>query len=559
MPTPNLGYQSFYQAQLTSAISDTDLTIPVSTGPLPDEGFLVIDATVTSKREIIYYTSKTSNSVTCPADGRGYDGTTAVSHLQNAEVIMAPVGAMFSSLRDLFETTPQGWTNMTEAVSSVTANGNRSYTVEMASDVSDTLSEGMRLRTTRTVASTQNAFSLDGSNDYYNKTSPSGMTFTDDFSVSAWVYLTSYATSGIVSRYNGTSGWMLVAQADGTIDFRGYKGASVNYSKVTSYQSIPLNRWVHISAQLDMSAFTATTTTSYIMIDGVNVPAQVTRGGTNPTNLTQAGNLEIGSINGGANPFPGYIDQVAIYSAKVTQATHLAAMNQGLTGSETSLISAYSNGSTTDLSATGNNLTAQNGATTVSNSPFGNRGTSTTLDYALVMKVATTDVTVQVPEGCTIPTTGGVSAVAYSTQKVPYNFPGEVGKWGIWLINRRSVTYTTTAWGAVTGYQLYAPVGCWVATTKVIANSSVDSAYYTIAQASNAPSGTAMPSGEQGGYWQTRISNSNTIFHTTYVSAPMTVTTAGNVNMYAHMGTAGTLTIRGDTGQNNITLTPSSL
>lgn len=434
MPTPNLGYQSFYQAQLTSAISDTDLTIPVSTGPLPDEGFLVIDATVTSKREIIYYTSKTSNSVTCPADGRGYDGTTAVSHSQNAEVIMAPVGAMFSSLRDLFETTPQGWTNMTEAVSSVTALGNRSYTMVMDSDVSDTLSEGMRLRTTRTVASTQNAFSLDGSNDYYNDTTVAGMTFTDDFSVSAWVYVTAYQIGYIASRYNGTSGWGLTLNADGTIQMRGWNASSGNYSEVKSYQSVPLNRWVHIAAQLDMSAFTATTTTSYVMIDGVNVPSVVARAGTNPTALIQAGNLEIGSINSGANPFPGYIDQVAIYSAKVTQATHRAAMHQGLTGSETSLISAYANGSTTDLSANANNLTAQNGATTVASSPFGNRGTSSTLDYGLVMKVNGTDVTVQVPEGCTIPTSGGVSAVAYSTQANPFGFVTDKGRWQIrWL------------------------------------------------------------------------------------------------------------------------------
>jgi hypothetical protein len=40
------------------------------------------------------------------------------------------------------------------------------------------------------------------------------------------------------------------------------------------------------------------------MIDGVNVPASVTRGGTNPTSLIQAGNLEIGSINGGTATFP---------------------------------------------------------------------------------------------------------------------------------------------------------------------------------------------------------------------------------------------------------------
>ena len=67
----SVGYQSFYQAQLTAGISDTDLTIPLDVAPSPSEGFLVIESTVTDKREIIYYTSKTPTSVTCPADGRG--------------------------------------------------------------------------------------------------------------------------------------------------------------------------------------------------------------------------------------------------------------------------------------------------------------------------------------------------------------------------------------------------------------------------------------------------------------------------------------------------------
>ncbi len=363
-----------------------------------------------------------------------------------------------------------GWTVGLPAVSSVTALGNRSYTMVMASDVSATLSEGMRLRATRTVASTQNAFSLDGSNDYYNDTTVSGMTFTDDFSVSAWVYCTAYQQSGIVSRRAaGGSGWMLYMAADGTIILNGCNTSTANFRRVVSYQSIPLNKWVHISAQLDMSTYTATPTTCYVMIDGVNVPASVAQGGTNPTTLIQAGNLEIGSYDGGGNPFSGYLDQVAIYSAKVTQATHLAAMHQGLTGSETSLISAYANGSTTDLSANANNLTAQNGATTVASAPWGNRGLSTTLDYELVMAVSGANVTVQVPEGCTIPTSGGITSVAYSTQANPYGWVSDKGRWEI-KSNLRTTSATTSnaTYGAFLngGYRLTIPKGKWQAGHK---------------------------------------------------------------------------------------------
>jgi hypothetical protein len=471
----SVGYQSFYQAQLTAGISDTDLSIPVDVVPTVDEGFLVIESTVANKREIIYFTSKTASTVECPSgagNGRGYDGTTAVSHLQGSAVIMAPVGAMFSELREQFTTTPQGWTSLVQNISTVTANGNRSYTLGFDASVSSILSDGMRLRTTRTSAATTNAFSLDGANDYYNDTTVAGMTFTDDFSVSAWVYPTAYGGTTIVSRYNGTSGWMFLINTDGTVSLRGYNAGAANLSRVDSYQSVPLNRWTHVSAQLDMSTFTATTTTSYVMIDCVNVPAVVSRTGTNPTALIQAGNLEVGSFNAGASPFAGYIDQVAIYSAKVTQATHLAAAHQGLTGSETSLISAYANGSVTDLNTTNaNNLTAQNGATTVASAPWGNRGTSSTLDYALVMAVSTTNVTVQVPEGCTIPTSGGVSAVAYSTQANPYGFVSDKGRWEVSSMYRvqttvnSTTTYTTFA--NLDSHRIVIPIGTWKIQAKL--------------------------------------------------------------------------------------------
>jgi hypothetical protein len=431
----SVGYQSFYQAQLTAGISDTDTDIPLDVVPTVDEGFLVIESTVPSKREIIYFTSKTSNSVVCPSgagNGRGYDGTTAVSHLQGAAVIMAPVGAMFSELRQQFTTTPQGWTSIVPAVNSVTDNGNNSYTLNFASAVDTILSEGMRARTTRNSAAGVTCFSLDGSNDYLNKTSPAGMTFTDDFTVSAWIYLTSYAAANIVSRFNGTSGWRFFLAADGTIRLQGFNGGAGNYRFCSSYQSIPLNKWVHVAAQLDMSTYTVSTTTCYVMINGKDVPAFLTQNGTNPTALVQAGNLEIGSENGGASPFPGYIDQVAIYSAKVTQATILASRNQPLTGSEANLISAYSGANTTDLNTTNaNNLTAQNGAVTgFASAPWGNRGLSTTLDYGLVMAIpSSTSAVIQVPEGCTIPTTGGVSAVAYSVMANPFGFVSDKGRW----------------------------------------------------------------------------------------------------------------------------------
>ena len=360
------------------------------------------------------------------------------------------------------------------APNTITCNGNRSYDIVFNSvDLTGYFSPGMRLRTTRTVAAPTQCTDLEsGSSQYYSKSSPAGMTFTDDFVVSAWVKLESYpaAAAQIASRYNGTSGWEFSINANGQLRLVGYNASAANYSLVTSYQSLPLNKWVHVAAQLDMSAFTATTTTSYTMIDGVDVPASVSRAGTNPTALVQAGNLEIGSAQGGLQYMDGKLAQVAIYSAKVTQATILASMNQGLSGSETSLISAYSfNNAITDLNANANNLTAQGSAVaTATDSPFGTQSTGTissTLDYAIITKTAfstNTTLTVQVPEGCTIPTSGGVSAVAYSTQKTPYLFPAQRGKWRVnQLWRTQNAVASNATYAAFTGMQLIVPVGSW--------------------------------------------------------------------------------------------------
>jgi len=366
-----------------------------------------------------------------------------------------------------------GYTAVGATPNTVTANGNRSYTcVFNSTDLSGFLSSGMRLRTTRTVPAPTQCTSLNGTTQYYSKSSPAGMTFTDDFVVSAWVKLSSYASGVIAGRYNGTSGWYMNINASGQVVLTGFNAGAGNYSSVNTYQSVPLNKWVHVSAQLDMSAFTATTTTSYVMIDGVDVPVVVSRGGTNPTALAQpVADLQIGAANSTLF-FPGKIAQVAIYNAKVTQATMRAYISQGLSGSETSLISAYSfNNAITDLSANANNLTA-NGAAVATNadSPFGGQASgliSATLDYGIIQSVSfstNTTVVVQVPEGCTIPTSGGVSAVSYSTQKAPYGFPAQQGKWRV-----ETIINATQNWGisALNVYQASAtsitlPKGEWI-------------------------------------------------------------------------------------------------
>ncbi len=368
-----------------------------------------------------------------------------------------------------------GWDGaLSGTVTAVTNNGNRNYDLTTSADNQALISPGMRLRTTRTVAAPTQCATFDGVNDYFSKTTPAGMTFTDDFVAGAWVKLSSYAAGSIVSRYNGTSGWELRVDATGQIVLSGYNAAAGNYRNVTTYQSIPLNKWVHISAQLDMSAFTATTTTCYVMIDGVDVPCSVVQAGTNPTALIQAGDFCVGSRSGGSVFFPGKIAQAFVSSAKITQANVKLLMSQGLTSAlitANNIISAYSfNNAITDLNTTNaNNLTANGGVlATTADSPFGGQagGTiSSTLDYGIVAKVTASTITVNVAEGCTIPTSGGVSAVSYSTYKSPYGFPGQKGKWQLINIGTKAVATQSSpvasTWYNVNSWQTVAPLGEW--------------------------------------------------------------------------------------------------
>ena len=355
---------------------------------------------------------------------------------------------------------------------SVVYNGQGSYTATFSTDQSSIVYPGTRLRTTRTVAAPTQSTLLNGTSQFWNNTSPTKLTFTDDFVVSAWVKLTSYINSYplIMSRTNSTSGWEFGLNPNGQVYLQGNNAGSGNASTILSNQSLPLNKWVHVTAQLDMSAFSATPTTSYIMFDGVDIVSVVSRSGTNPTTLIQAGNLVVGSRNTGIdNFFPGKIAQAAVFGTKQTQAAMRGYMSQGLVGTETSLLVAYAfNGSGNDLVATPHNLTAQGGAVaTNADGPFGGQGDGTisaTVDYAVVMVTTPTTITWQTPEGSKTPTSGGITSIAYSGLDVPYNFPVAFGKWQIITLYNMALIQsspTTNTTYNIAGAQLLVPVGSY--------------------------------------------------------------------------------------------------
>ena len=438
MATPNLGFQNFFTTTLASGITNTDTTIYLNSLPTPSEGYLVIEPDSSTNKEIIYYTSKGANFVTLPsvAAGRGVGGTTAVSHSSGVTAQMNVVAEHFEALQDgtAFavggigaSAYADGWTPILGSTpNSVTYNGNRNYDLVFNSvDLSSTISPGQRLKLTRTVAAPTQCTDLEsGSSQYYSKTSPAGLTFTTTWTAMAWVKLESYALGGIIARRNAdTEGWSLAVNASGQLVATSLRIAS-NNSDTVSYASLPLNKWVHVAAATDLSG------TTLMYIDGVLAPSATTVTGTAATLVQGTTALVVGARkSAGTDPFDGKIAQAAVFSTKLSAATIASYASQTLSGSETSLISAYSfNNSINDLNTTNaNNLTANGSAVaTNADSPYANAVTAGTEEYAEINSVSfstNTTVNVRVPETCMIPTSGGISNVYYAVGSYPYGLP----------------------------------------------------------------------------------------------------------------------------------------
>lgn len=346
-----------------------------------------------------------------------------------ASSVTATTGT-FTNLTVSGTATSQGWTPLGDVPDTVTANGNRNYDIVFNGvDHTSTLSPGMKMQLTRTVAAPDQCTDLErSSSQYYSKTSPAGLSFTTVFSCAGWIKLESYAgTMGIVARRNAdTEGFTFAIRADGRVQLIGLRIAG-NNKQINSYASVPLNRWIHVAATMDMTA--ADTTAHKVWINGVEVSREYTLTGTATALVQGTTALVVGAEKSdGTNPFDGKLAQVAVFSAALNDTSVRALMSQGLSGSETNLVSAYSfDSSLNDLNANANDLTANGGAAaTATDSPFANAVTAGLLEYAEVNSVTfstNTTVNVRVPDTCQIPTSGGISAVSYSTQSNPYGLP----------------------------------------------------------------------------------------------------------------------------------------
>lgn len=320
------------------------------------------------------------------------------------------------------QTSSTGWVDLGNTLEYTSNDGNKqaTYTVS-GTDITDTIQEGMKVKLPRPTSVGTQCTDLEASSSQYaSKSSPSGITFPDDFTCGAWVNVESIGTiRGIIARRDAsTAGWSLSVNADGQVEALSLRIAG-NFRTIQSYQTLPIGKWVHITASMDNSGG------SYaIHINGVPVSTKETIAGTVTALVQPSTALVVGSEqSAGTRYFDGKIKH-AFVADKVLSAAEVqeAMVSDDLTSASFSAnLDAYFKleGDFTDSSANGNDLTASGGAVaTNADSPF------SSTEYGIITSTSfSTDTTVAVDFGDKVPVNENVTAPSYSTHNVPYGFP----------------------------------------------------------------------------------------------------------------------------------------
>ncbi len=212
-----------------------------------------------------------------------------------------------------------------------------------------------------------NALHFDGANDQVVGTVPSLFSnlAANSFTMEAWVYPTGAIFSRIIYAQSATNNFATMSTG-GTNNIYFYVVANgTNYSAATS-ATLPSNQWTHVAAR-----WTAGTNAVEVFFNGILQASAP--GGTSSTGTS--GLLTLGTRPGGAQYFPGAIDEVRIWNTARTQCEIQSNMNRHFTGPQTNLVVYYDFNHGT---AGGNNA----GVTTLSDYS-GNANNGTLSNFAL--------------------------------------------------------------------------------------------------------------------------------------------------------------------------------
>lgn len=384
------------------------------------------------------------------------------------------------------------WTqlNVVPTVTTGYNKGQKEHDVTYANiNLSTFISAGQKMKVDRTGTTPTQCTDLEStSSQYASKTSPSGVTFLDDFTAEAWVKLESYADMWVIGRADGTiaNGWRLGINSSGQIFIQGVASGTGANRAFQSYQSLPLAQWMHIAVTLDMSGVAST---SYI--NGVSVSSTATASAGSA--LVQSGDLSLGRSTAAGSYFDGKMSDVRVWSVVRTATQIRDNMNQQLVGNETNLVAYFKlNGNFNDSTSNGNNLTAAGSAVATNvDHPFH------TTEYGYVTKVAysapNTVVTIFTGTDCNIPNMT-LQNPYYSGIDAPYGFPRDSWKWGVESIYCSVLTspsLSASVWTAMTGASLLIPVGSWSYGYRLFIQQNSGSSGSSFAHASMATSAPA--------------------------------------------------------------------
>lgn len=179
-----------------------------------------------------------------------------------------------------------------------------------------------------------NALNLDGTNDMVvSSTLPSLFSnlTANSFTMEAWVYPTGSIFSRIVFAQAATNSFATMSMGATRNIYFYVVVNGTNYSIATT-NVLPLNTWTHVAVR-----FTAGTNALAVFFNGVLQAGA--GGGTSSTGTS--GLLTLGTRPGGAQYFPGSIDDVRVWSVARNQCDIVANMNRQFPGPQTNLVTYY--------------------------------------------------------------------------------------------------------------------------------------------------------------------------------------------------------------------------
>lgn len=361
------------------------------------------------------------------------------------------------------------WRGVGAATASVASGynkGSKEFVVRIPNlDLRNTVPVGSRFQVTRnTVLPAYVSCDFEASaNQFASDASVAGHTFTDDFTVEANLYVESspYGSDVIfAARSDGNSGWWFGINGNGQIVLNGHNGAAGNFTRVVSYESIPVGRWVHVAAKLDMSTAGVSETTSQIYIDTEPVASYKVSSGTNPTSIINTGTLYIGR-GASAVYYDGRATDFRIWSNLRTTLQIQDNAYQQLTGGETGLVGYYKlTSDLNDSSVNLNHLTNSGVVTGYADNPW------STIQYGIVQSVTYTlpdsYITLHGGQKHMIPNMT-LNTPRFSVADTPFGWPKEKGIWRQEVIFRgnNAETINTAAWGGGNTNRIKIHPGKW--------------------------------------------------------------------------------------------------